>query len=316
MTITNDLNELTFETNRVDRNKLNFDFPEIKIGTADYTSAQTGCTVFEFAKRSMMVADCRGGAIGSIGTHYPQVDAICFAGGSAYGQEAILGVGAELHKRADYSTHWQDIALAAGAIIYDYRFRDNAVFPDKALGREALNAAKQGLFHQGKVGAGFSASAGKCLAEVGYMGERTGQGAAFRQIGKTKIFVATVLNPFGAIVDKQGNVMRGNLDPKTGKRIHLHQYANNIEQAAKGNTTLTLMVTNQRISRQALSQTAKQVHSSMARGIQPFHTEFDGDVLFAVSTEQVDDPGLPAFALGAVASELAWDAILAAADAH
>jgi len=315
VTITNDLNELNVQTNRRDRGILEFDFPEVKVGVADYTAAQTGCTVFEFAQRSKMVTDCRGGAIGSIGTHYPEVDAICFAGGSAYGQEAILGVGAELHKRANYSTHWQDIALAAGAIIYDYRFRDNAVYPDKTLGRAALNAAHTGIFPQGNVGAGFSASAGKCLTEVGYDGEQTGQGAAFRRIGKTKIFIATILNPFGAIVDKSGQVVRGNYDPKTGNRIHLHEYVDGIEQAGKGNTTLTLMVTNQRISRDALSQVAKQVHSSMARGIQPFHTEFDGDVLFAVSTEQVDDPGLPPFALGAVASELAWDAILNAANA-
>lgn len=313
MSITNDTTDLSATTNRVDRDTLKFDFPEIRIGTADYVEAQTGCTVFEFQNRSMMVSDCRGGAIGSIGTHYPEVDAICFAGGSAYGQEAILGVGAELHKRANYSTHWQDIALAAGAIIYDYRFRDNAVYPDKALGRAALIAAQPNLFAQGKIGAGFAASAGKCLTEQGYNGERTGQGAAFRQIGKTKIFVATVLNPFGAIIDKSGNVVRGNLDPKTERRIHLHEHIGEIGTPAKGNTTLTLMVTNQVISREALTQVSKQVHSSMARGIQPFHSEFDGDVLFAVSTQQVTDPGMPPFALGAMASELAWDAILAAA---
>ncbi|MCZ4273273.1 P1 family peptidase [Maritalea porphyrae] len=315
MTITNDLVELSIEANRNDRGHLKFDFPELKIGTADYTSAQTGCTVFSFEQRAMMVSDCRGGAIGAIGTHYPEVDAICFAGGSAYGQEAILGVGAEIHKRANYSTDWQDIALAAGAIIYDYRFRENAVYPDKALGRAALNAAKPNLIAQGNVGAGFSASAGKCLTEAGYEGERTGQGAAFRQVGQTKIFIATVLNPLGAIVNKQGKVVRGNLAPTTGERVHLHEHANGTGPAGKGNTTLTLMVTNQRMPRQALSQVAKQVHSSMARGIQPFHTEFDGDVFYAVSTEQVSDPNLAPFALGAIASELAWDAILAAANA-
>ena len=100
MTITNDLVELSIEANRSDRGHLKFDFPELKIGTADYTSAQTGCTVFSFEQRAMMVSDCRGGAIGAIGTHYPEVDAICFAGGSAYGQEAILGVIGSMDKPA------------------------------------------------------------------------------------------------------------------------------------------------------------------------------------------------------------------------
>ena len=53
----------------------------------------------------------------------------------------------------------------------------------------------------------------------------------------------------------------------------------------------------------------------MARAIQPFHALEDGDVLFAVSTAEVEsDPLLDTTALGVVASELAWDAVLSLAD--
>jgi L-aminopeptidase/D-esterase-like protein len=48
----------------------------------------------------------------------------------------------------------------------------------------------------------------------------------------------------------------------------------------------------------------------MARAIQPFHTIYDGDVLWAVSTNEVDNPSLNDVALGALASEVAWDAVL------
>ena len=54
------------------------------------------------------------------------------------------------------------------------------------------------------------------------------------------------------------------------------------------------------------------VHTSMTRAIQPFGTVFDGDILYAVTTDEVDDPAIDATALGAIASELAWDAALAA----
>jgi L-aminopeptidase/D-esterase-like protein len=55
----------------------------------------------------------------------------------------------------------------------------------------------------------------------------------------------------------------------------------------------------------------RQVHASMARAIQPFHALEDGDVLFAVSTGVVEsDPLLDTTALGVVASEVAWDAVL------
>ena len=78
----------------------------------------------------------------------------------------------------------------------------------------------------------------------------------------------------------------------------------------QGNTTLTVMVTNQRFERTVLRQIGRQVHSAMARAIQPFHGRNDGDVLYAVSTFEVDNPRVSDFTLAAVAGELAWDAVL------
>jgi 6-aminohexanoate-oligomer endohydrolase len=52
---------------------------------------------------------------------------------------------------------------------------------------------------------------------------------------------------------------------------------------------------------------------AMARAIQPFGTEFDGDTLFAVSTAEVKQDSISAVDLGKLASEVAWDAILASA---
>ena len=49
----------------------------------------------------------------------------------------------------------------------------------------------------------------------------------------------------------------------------------------------------------------------MARAIQPFSTANDGDTLIAVTTGQVETEGLSLSALGALASEVAWDAVLA-----
>ena len=80
-----------------------------------------------------------------------------------------------------------------------------------------------------------------------------------------------------------------------------------------GNTTLTLVVTNQRLDARALRHLGRQVHAAMGRAIFPFHTVQDGDVLYAVTTDEVDNPSLGGIGLGMVASELAWDAILASA---
>ena len=44
--------------------------------------------------------------------------------------------------------------------------------------------------------------------------------------------------------------------------------------------------------------------------IQPFQTIADGDILYAVSTAEIEE-GLDPVTLAVVASEVAWDAVLA-----
>jgi L-aminopeptidase/D-esterase-like protein len=53
----------------------------------------------------------------------------------------------------------------------------------------------------------------------------------------------------------------------------------------------------------------------MARAIQPFHTLADGDVLYAVTTEEVELEALDPTGLALAASEVAWDAVLSIVDA-
>ena len=57
---------------------------------------------------------------------------------------------------------------------------------------------------------------------------------------------------------------------------------------------------------------AIEVNSSLARAIQPFHTPWDGDTLFAATTGEVANPELGALGVAMAASDLAWDAVLSA----
>ena len=52
----------------------------------------------------------------------------------------------------------------------------------------------------------------------------------------------------------------------------------------------------------------------MARALQPVNTRWDGDNLFAVSTQRRRYPPLDEVNLSVIASELAWDAALASFD--
>lgn len=298
---------------------LTFDFPGMLVGVAEYPEGPTGCTVFSFPAGVPLAVDVRGGSpsvVGDLGrTH-----AICLTGGSIYGLEAVAGVGAELLAQRGYDASWTNIGLTAGAVIYDYGARQNTVHPDEALGRAALRWARPGHFPLGPRGAGCSATTGKGLRLK--RGEAAGQGGAFRQIGETRIAVFTVVNAIGVIVDRKGRVVRGGLDRRTGRREPLVEEAEQIIAGAfpradvpEGvNTTLTVVVTNRQLDERSLRQLGRQVHSSMARAIQPFHTLFDGDVLFAATTAEVADDGVGEGALGVIASELAWDAVLACYD--
>jgi L-aminopeptidase/D-esterase-like protein len=286
--------------------QLTFEFPGLRIGVAEYDDGPTGCTVFHFTGGAMLERDVRGGSPGTFGD-LDWVDAICLAGGSLYGLEACTGVAAELFEQRGYDTGWTAIADVTGAVIFDFGPRENAVYPDKELGRTALRAAREGSFPVGQRGAGRSATVGKTfgleLAEPG------GQGGAFRQVGETRIGVFTVVNAVGAVVDRDGSVVRGHLAP-TGARRKLVE---GIEaRVTGGNTTLTVVATNQKLDRWLLRQLARQVHTSMARAIHPFHALTDGDVLFAATTNEVENEALDSLTLGVVTSELAWDAVLAA----
>jgi L-aminopeptidase/D-esterase-like protein len=313
--LSNDSAELTARTSFEGR-ELAFDFAGLQIGIAEYEEGPTGCTVLHFPDGPVACStDVRGGSPAVSGAGVALVDAICLAGGSLFGLEAAAGVAAELLAQRGYRTDWLQIPLVSGAIIFDWGGRDNAVYPDKELGRAALRSARPGVFPLGARGAGRSATAGKLFGWE--LREAAGQGGAFRQVGETKVAVFTVVNAIGAIVDREGTVVLGHRDPQKVARLAL---AAGVEERLSGgrpvrpppgNTTLTVVVTNLRLEGRDLQTLGRQVHASMARAIQPLHALEDGDVLFAVSTGAVEsDPLLDTTALGVVASEVAWDAVL------
>jgi L-aminopeptidase/D-esterase-like protein len=318
--------DFTLEPQRsLGRETLTFDFPGVKIGAAHYDEGPTGATVAYFPTGARTAVDARGGAVGLSGG-YDFNRAICLAGGSVYGLEAGAGVSDLLLERQENRTGFADLQLVSSAIIYDFSARANAVYPDRELGRAALEWAVEGEFPLGRAGAGWSASAGKIDWS---RTELTGQGAAFRQIHDIKLLAVVVPNPMGVILDRSGNIVRGNYDTETGLRRHpVYDYQEAFQEGKPpttqaGNTTISMLVTNVKIPQLELNQLARQVHSSMHRAIQPFHTDMDGDTLFAVTTDEVELPPSPASsrgglsvnatALGSIASEVMWDAILEAA---
>jgi L-aminopeptidase/D-esterase-like protein len=209
-----------------------------------------------------------------------------------------------------------------GGAIYDFAEPDRTgVYPDWELGRAALVAARPGIVPVGRVGAGRAARCGK-LGRDGWS-EPGGQGAAFATFGGARLLVLVVVNALGVIVDRHGDVVRGNRDPASGRRSHIapedmvHGQRRQIERFGSAGTatatTLTVVATDARLGARDRRSLARQIHASLARAIHPFHCSLDGDALWFATTNEVVTDATPT-ALGALASDLAWDAVLLAVD--
>lgn len=319
---------------------LRFDFPGMLIGVAEYEEGPTGTTVFYFPRGVKAAVDARGGAPGTVNTdaarlgyESPQMQAVVFSGGSWYGLSAATGVANAIkEERAKAGSH-DFIAGVLAAIIYDVGGRRfSRVTPDDALGAAALRSARPGWFPLGARGAGRYAMQGvyfvtDTLAEAYGRWPHSGQGGAFRQVGPTKVAVFTVVNALGLVVGRDGNVVRCGRNTsgapcpsiasaiadrmRQPQRLGIRGDPRDSTMSPSGNTTLTVVVTNQKMPWWALNRLAAQVHSSMSRAIQPFATQFDGDVLYAVTTDEVENQALNPIDLATLASEVAWDAVLA-----
>ncbi len=314
-----------------DPSTLRFDWPALMVGTGQYEDGPTGVTVLRFAKRSLVAVDVRGGGPGTINTDFvrlgydvPELDAVVLSGGTFYGLETATAVSTALKDDGERDGNWNNIPVVMGSIIYDMGGRRlNEIYPDKRLAQAALRAAQPGIFPIGSYGGGRSAVFGGLFG----CNTHSGQGAAFRQIGDVKIAVFTVVNALGVVTDRDGNVVScytGQNWPSPLKASDLMRavpesiggkWDGEASGPEKRNTTISVVVTNRKLTPAELNRLAVQVHTSMARAIQPFATEMDGDVLYAVSTGEVESGPTDSYltaTLGVVASELMWDAILAA----
>jgi L-aminopeptidase/D-esterase-like protein len=307
---------------------LKFDWPAVQVGVATYEAGPTGVTVIRFAKRAEAAVDVRGGAPGTMMTDIMRlgygrgwIDAIVLSAGSSYGLEAVAGAATALKDDGIRSGAWDNLAGVAGAIVYDFLgHRLNEIYPDKRLGQAALRAAKPGVFPLGAQGAGRAVMQGWFFG----CGAHSGQGGAFRQIGETKIAAFVVVNAFGSITDREGKLVNCHRGANWGTLTRTAELLAHVpESRSRGwtppedgsssqrNTTISVIVTNRKIGWSGLQRLAMQVHTSMARAIQPFSTYDDGDTLFALSTDEVEADKPALIDLDTVAAETMWDAILA-----
>jgi L-aminopeptidase/D-esterase-like protein len=257
------------------------DIPGIRVGHDTDLEAGTGCTVILCDTPAVGGVDVRGGAPATRETDllHPinmveEVHAIVLAGGSAYGLDAASGVMRYLEEHdTGFDTGVARVPIVPAAAIFDLGFASASVRPDAAAGYRACEQATIEATTQGNVGAGTGATVGKMLGPAFMM--KGGLGSASLRLEDGSLVGAIVaVNAFGDIIDPYTQqVIAGARNPVGG-----FVFANPF-----GNTTIAVVATNASLSKDAINKVAQMAHNGLAQTIQPAHTTFDGDTVFALA---------------------------------
>ena len=277
------------------------DVPGIRVGHATNQEAMTGCTVVLCPPQGAVGGvDQRGGAPGTRETdllrpmHLVQrIHAVLLSGGSAFGLDAASGVVRWLEKRGiGYDTGVARVPIVPGAVIFDLNLGRADVRPDATMGYAACDAATDGPVTEGSVGIGTGCKVGAVFGAA--RSTKAGVGTASIDLGGGLVVGAIVaVNAFGDV-----------RDPSTGKILAGARIANDSmafadtrELMRRGvprpasafqSTTIGVIVTNAKLDKQGASLVAKMASLGMLKTVSPGHTLYDGDIVFSLSSGQIE----------------------------
>jgi L-aminopeptidase/D-esterase-like protein len=261
----------------------------------------TGCTVVVPPAGNLAAASVRGGGPGTRETdllqpqaHVEGVSAVLLTGGSAFGLAAAQGVVDWCERRGlGYARFGRPIPIVPAAVLFDLGIGDWEARPGPAEGEAACLAASTAEGPMGNVGAGTGATVGK-TAGPEHM-TKGGLGWAVVEAGPVTVGALAAVNAGGDVLDEDGTVLAGARVPggaRTALRELLTAPTTDGEVRPEpvppgGSTTLAVVATNATLAKSELHRVAVQAHDGMARAINPVHTSFDGDTVFALSVPRV-----------------------------
>jgi L-aminopeptidase/D-esterase-like protein len=300
------------------------DVPGIRVGHWTDRRAATGCTVVICEKGAVGGVDVRGGAPGTRetdllrpGTLVQGIHAVLLTGGSAWGLDAAGGVMRYLEERGvGWAFGAGPVPVVVGAVLYDLGVGRGDVRPDAEAGYRACRAARAGAVAQGSVGAGTGATVGKALGMERCL--KGGLGTASEALpcaaGDLVVGALVAVNCFGEVVDPA--IARVIAGPRAegGGFVGTVDILRGAEQAPWGgeSTTLAVVATNARLTKEYACRVASVAHDGLARTIRPLHTMGDGDVVFTMATGEVALEPMRYLALEALAAQAVERAVLKA----
>jgi len=217
------------------------------------------------------------------------VDAVALCGRSVFGFRAVEGVVERLRAEGKgYRVAGVTVPIVPAAVIFDFKGdASDKHLPDPFWGYLAYEQRSTRL-PIGGVWVGRGATVGKILGRE--RASPSGQGYAHYERGGLQLGVLTVVNAVGDVYGRDGNII-------AGARGGGGSYTSGLEHAIReglahfshvGNTTLGVVITNLRADVCDMCALAQAANIGYAGVIRPFNTAFDGDTVFALTTNEVD----------------------------
>ena len=304
------------------------DVAGIRLGHWTYRRGATGCTVVLCPGGAVGGVDVRGAAPGTRetdllrpGNVVEEVHAVLLSGGSAFGLAAADGVVRYLAEREiGLRTRFATVPIVPAAILYDLGVGTKRT-PDAAAGERAARRATAGRVAEGSVGAGTGATVAKLAGRDRALKGGLGTASEQLDVGVVVGAVAAV-NAVGSIRDpRSGEVVAGpradgggfvDLDAHLRTGRIWPELAAEEDGAAEApvNTTLAVVATNAKLSREQANRLAAVCQDGLARTIWPAHCRGDGDVIFTLATGEIEVDAPAYAALEAMATRAVERAVL------
>lgn len=301
------------------------DVEGIKVGHWTETRRPTGCTVILCEKGAVAGVDVRGGAPGTRETDLlnpinlvQQIFGLALSGGSAFGLDTASGVMRYLDEHGiGFHAGKAIVPIVPAAILIDLQIGDPRIRPTAESGYQAAIAATAGKIAEGNVGAGAGATVGKFFEPGTAM--KGGLGTASIRVANSDVVVAALVavNAAGDVRDPATDAIVAGARTVDGKsfRDTISEIRRGYHVAALGqramNSTIGVVATNVTLTKDQASKIAQMAHDGYARSINPVHTMYDGDTIFALGTGAITAKG-DTSAIGALAADVMAQAVVRA----
>jgi D-aminopeptidase len=283
------------------------DIPGVRVGHADDRVVGSGVTAIIFDEPAVASIDVRGGGPATRDTQLLDpgntVDAIhgiTLSGGSAYGLDAGGGVMAWLAEQGrGFAIGNVRVPLAPTAVVFDLMNGGNKSWgrfsPYRDLGYAAAAAATGGRFALGSVGAGMGATTAGLKGGIGSASAAAGSGVTVAALAVANAAGSVVVGDgpwfWAAPFEIDGEFGGRGQPPAFSRDMHVLKLKGGGRATPIENTTLAVVVTDAKLTKEQAKRLAIIASTGFARAIYPVHAPLDGDLVFAVATGKTEIDG-------------------------